>query len=190
MDPKFRLLWVDIETTGLDPNCCAPLEIAMFFTDTSLKLLADPISYLVTPPEEFWIRRVSPLPGNHIKMNDYVREMHSKNGLLDEIYRGDNVHTPAQADAKCYCYIEKYRNLHQVVLSGAGCHFEDKWLPVWFPLVWGTLHYRQVNISMFKVLLDMESPERPHRALKDLLLSREILAEVMEKYHAGARLSG
>lgn len=36
-----NLVWLDLEMTGLDPKCCAIIEIATIITDSQLNILAE-----------------------------------------------------------------------------------------------------------------------------------------------------
>ena len=176
-ETKYRLLWVDIETTGLDPEKCAPLEIGMFMTDTLLTMVSPPTVFVINPGE-YYLHR----------MNEFVREMHKKSGLAELVRTEANPLSVPQADARCYAYIRENRgDATDLVLAGSGCHFDDLWLTKWFPLVKGELHYRHVNVSMFKVLLGKDATSPAHRSLADLEYSVGLLREVMATYRAGLK---
>jgi oligoribonuclease len=70
------LVWGDLETTGLDPNKGSILEIALVVTDDNFNLIAEPFVSLVKPLH---------LRGWEV-MNDAVRDMHTKSGLIEELY--------------------------------------------------------------------------------------------------------
>ena len=59
------LVWVDLEMTGLDPNSCAIVEMAMILTDPDLKELAEPFQMTVWQPDSVLetMRRI-PLQSN------------------------------------------------------------------------------------------------------------------------------
>lgn len=70
------IVWADLETTGLDPLKGSILEIAMIATDDKLVQICEPFVSLVKPL--------------HLRgweaMDNFVREMHAKNGLLARLY--------------------------------------------------------------------------------------------------------
>ena len=68
------LAWMDLEMTGLDPNRHVIVEIATLITDDDLELVAEgPDLVIHQPPEAL------------AEMDDYVREMHTRSGLLAQI---------------------------------------------------------------------------------------------------------
>src|SRR5436309_2863676 len=69
-----RLVWIDLEMTGLEPRTDTIVEIACLVTDDQLELVDDGIDVVVHQPPEA-------LAG----MDDFVRTMHTKSGLLHEI---------------------------------------------------------------------------------------------------------
>lgn len=70
-----RLVWIDLETTGLSPENDRILEIATVITDSSLKEL-EAISQVV------WVDATG------LRMDDVVRKMHTDNGLLADLQWG------------------------------------------------------------------------------------------------------
>ena len=54
-----RLVWVDLEMTGLDPADCAIVEIATLVTDGALEILAEGPELVIHQPEE---AACTPLP--------------------------------------------------------------------------------------------------------------------------------
>jgi oligoribonuclease len=73
------LVWLDLETTGLDPNEGSILEIAMVATDDNFVELGEPFVSIVKPLH---------LCGFEV-MDEYVRGMHGKSGLMRAIYGTD-----------------------------------------------------------------------------------------------------
>jgi DNA polymerase III epsilon subunit-like protein len=70
-----QLCWLDIETTGLNPHFDYILEVAMVATDWDLNVLGEAV-FPVLPTDPKWADR----------MSEYVREMHTKNGLIGNHY--------------------------------------------------------------------------------------------------------
>ena len=62
------LLWIDVETTGLDPDSDALLEIGMLYTDGGLHPIDAPLDLVL---------RWDGTP------DDFIKGMHGPNGLLD-----------------------------------------------------------------------------------------------------------
>src|SRR4029079_17295076 len=72
--PDDRLVWLDLEMTGLDVTRHTIVEIAVLVTDAELRPLDDGIDLVVHQDE-------SALAG----MDDYVRAMHTRSELLPAI---------------------------------------------------------------------------------------------------------
>ena len=68
------LVWMDLEMTGLDPKRDAIVEIATLITDDELEMIAEgPDLVIAAPPETL------------AAMDDVVRQMHVRSGLLEAI---------------------------------------------------------------------------------------------------------
>ena len=67
-----NLIWVDLEMTGLNPDQHHILEIAIVITNQDLKIIDDHFDLVIKQPIE-----------NLNLMDDYVKELHTKNGLLE-----------------------------------------------------------------------------------------------------------
>ncbi len=72
-----RLVWIDCEMTGLDYVADALIEIAAVVTDYDLNVLGDGVDLVIKPPAEALDQ-----------MDDFVRSMHEKSGLLEELDSG------------------------------------------------------------------------------------------------------
>ena len=72
-----RLVWIDCEMTGLDIRADALIEVAALVTDFDLNVLGGGIDIIVKPSQE-----------SLDQMIDFVRSMHEKSGLLDELDAG------------------------------------------------------------------------------------------------------
>src|SRR5450432_46377 len=85
------LVWLDLEMTGLDVTRHVIVEIAVLVTDTQLEPLDDGIDIVVHQQ-----------PPAMAEMDDFVRNMHTKSGLLDEIAASTVTLDEAQARALEY----------------------------------------------------------------------------------------
>lgn len=69
-----RLVWIDLEMTGLDPKRHVIVEVAALVTDANLNILGSGVDLVVHATE-----------AELAEMDDYVRNMHTSNGLIDAI---------------------------------------------------------------------------------------------------------
>ena len=77
MTTSDPLVWIDCEMTGLDLGADALIEVAVVVTDYELKPLGEGIDVLIKPPAAALEQ-----------MNDFVRDMHTSSGLLEELEQG------------------------------------------------------------------------------------------------------
>ena len=104
-----RLVWIDCEMTGLDLGADALIEVAALVTDFDLNVLGDGVDLIVKPPAEALAQ-----------MNSFVRGMHEKSGLLEELDGLARV-SFAGADRTNYArLLEVNTRFHLGVVEGAG----------------------------------------------------------------------
>ena len=73
------MVWIDCEMTGLDLEKDALVELAVLVTDAELNILGDGVDVVIRPPDAALEQ-----------MDEFVRNMHTTSGLLDEARRGDD----------------------------------------------------------------------------------------------------
>src|SRR5687768_1083881 len=95
MADAARLVWVDLEMTGLEPETCTIVEIATIVTDSDLAVIAEGPCLVIHQPDEVLA-----------SMNDFVRELHQKSGLLERI-RASTV-TLAEAEAQTAAFLAEH----------------------------------------------------------------------------------
>ena len=153
--------------TGLDVTRDALIEVAVVITDADLNIVDPGIDVLITPPAEA-------LEG----MNDFVRQMHTSSGLLDELPSGT---TMKDAQQQVLDYIRRFvPTPKKALLAGNSVGTDKMFLEANMPLVIDHLHYRLVDVSSIKELAKRwyrkafeEAPVKHggHRALADILES-------------------
>ena len=153
--------------TGLDVTRDALIEVAVVITDADLNIVDPGIDVLITPPAEA-------LEG----MNEFVRQMHTSSGLLDELPSGT---TMEDAQQQVLDYIRRFvPTPKKALLAGNSVGTDKMFLEANMPLVIDHLHYRLVDVSSIKELAKRwyrkafeEAPVKHggHRALADILES-------------------
>jgi oligoribonuclease len=162
-----RLVWIDCEMTGLDLTSDELVEVAVVITDYDLQPV-DPGFATVIKPDQ------SAIDG----MNDFVREMHTKSGLINEIPLGVSL---ADAEYAVLEYILKHVPASQTApLAGNTIGTDRAFINKYMPRVDAHLHYRSVDVSSIKelakrwfprVYFNAPSKDGGHRALADILES-------------------
>lgn len=163
-----RLVWVDCEMTGLDPDRHVLVEIAAVVTDANLTPLGEGIDIVIHATED-------ELAG----MDDYVTTMHSSSGLTEEI-RASSV-SVADAEAQVLEFIQQFVATPGVVpLAGNSIASDRKFITKYMPALDEFLHYRMIDVSSIKELTRRWYPRAysgqpakgmQHRALADILES-------------------
>ncbi len=158
--------------TGLNLESDELVEIAVVITDYDLNPV-DPGLDIVIKPDP------SALEG----MGDFVREMHTTSGLIDEIPNGVSV---AEAEYQVLEYVLKFIPAEQrAPLAGNSIGTDRAFLAKFMPRLDSQLHYRNVDVSSIKELARRWYPrayfnappkDGGHRALADILESIRELA--------------
>jgi len=166
-----RLVWIDCEMTGLDLGADALIEVAALVTDFDLNVIGEGIDLIIKPPAE-----------SLAQMNDFVRTMHEKSGLLEELDHGI---TMAEAEEQVLAYIRQHcPDGSRPPLAGNTVATDRSFLARDMPTLEAFLHYRIVDVSSIKELSRrwfprayFQAPAKRgnHRALADIQESIEEL---------------
>jgi oligoribonuclease len=166
-----QLVWIDCEMTGLDYVADALIEIAVVVTDFDLNVLGEGIDLVIKPPAEALEQ-----------MDDFVRTMHERSGLLDELDAGitlDEAQEQVLAHVREHCPADS-----RPPLAGNTVGTDRAFISRDMPALDEFLHYRIVDVSSIKELsrrwfprayFAAPSKQGNHRALADILESIEEL---------------
>jgi oligoribonuclease len=162
-----RLVWIDCEMTGLDLSVDELVEVAVVITDYDLVPVDPGFNIVIKPDQSAWDN-----------MGDFVREMHTHSGLIEEIPLGK---TLAEAEYEVLEYILKFVPGEQTApLAGNTIGTDRMFLAKFMPRVDKHLHYRSVDVSSIKelsrhwfprVYFNTPAKNGGHRALADILES-------------------
>ncbi|KKN41334.1 hypothetical protein LCGC14_0724160, partial [marine sediment metagenome] len=147
------LLWLDIETTGLSEHQDLLLEVGMILTDEHLRVTASTsivIGY----------NRI-----RELMTNEFVLDMHKRNGLLDAVERSDV--TTLRAEQLLLEWVERH-SADGFYMAGSGVHFDRRWLTRWMPALVRVWHYRNFDMTTLRYFFEEEKATSDHRAIGDL----------------------
>lgn len=157
--------------TGLDLVNDALIEVAALVTDFDLNVLGDGIDLIIKPPA-----------AAIDQMNEFVRDMHTKSGLLEELNDGI---TMAEAEQQVLAYIKQHcPDGSRPPLAGNTVATDRAFLARDMTELEAFLHYRIVDVSSIKELSRRWFPKAyyasppkrgNHRALADIQESIEEL---------------
>lgn len=164
---KDPLVWIDCEMTGLEPQVDELVEISVVITDSDLRPLDPGIDLIIKPSA-----------ASLAQMNDFVRNMHTESGLLEELADGL---TLEEAEKQALDYIKKFiPEPNTGTLAGNSVGQDKLFLREYMPQIVDHLHYRIIDVSTLKELAKRWYPRvyacapkkhGGHRALADILES-------------------
>lgn len=167
-------LWVDVETTGLgyDPDQPARnrddviLEIAAIITTPDLQEVSSFGPFAIAA-------RQSDLD----LMGDYVRDMHTRTGLLDRVTSSAAYSLDTVQDGMA-SWMQEHGLTERVILAGNSVKLDFDFLRRHMPRVFSRLGYRVIDVSSFKealrdwapaVVAELEGIKNPsHKAMDDI----------------------
>ena len=166
------LAWMDLEMTGLDPVRHVIVEIATLLTDDELRPIAEGPDIVVHATSD-----------ELMQMDDVVRSMHSRSGLLAAIEMSPI--SLANAGLQTLEFLRAHiGEPRSVPLCGNSIGTDRRFLAAHLPEVEEFLHYRSIDVSSVKELCRRWYPDvltrapakaETHRALDDI---RESIAEL------------
>ena len=163
-----RLVWIDLEMTGLDPERHVIVEVAAVVTDAELTILDEGLDLVVHATEE-----------QLGQMDDFVTEMHANSGLDKEIR--ESTVTIEEAEEAVLRLVEKHCDPnHPAPLAGNSIATDRTFIRAYMPRLDKALHYRMIDVSTIKELARRWHPRAyynqpdkgmAHRALQDIIES-------------------
>jgi oligoribonuclease len=170
------LVWIDCEMTGLNPQVDELVEIAVVITDSELNLVDEGIDLVIKPSAAALAQ-----------MNDFVTNMHTESGLINEL---DNGLSLEETETIVLEYIKRFiPEAKESPLAGNTIGTDRMFIAKYLPAVDAHLHYRNIDVSSIKeltrrwyprVYFQLPKKDGGHRALADILESIKEL-----KYYRG-----
>ncbi len=158
-----RLIWIDLEMTGLDTDTDSIIEIATVVTDSQLNLLAE-------GPE---IAIAHPLAALEA-MDDWNRNQHTRSGLWKRVI--DSADALADAEAQTLAFLRQWVPANTSPMCGNSICQDRRFLHRLMPALEQHFHYRNLDVSTLKELALRWAPQvlnglqkvSAHTALSDV----------------------
>lgn len=163
--PPTKLLWVDLEMTGLDPQQDVILEVAAEITDFNFKTLAS-YEARVRQPKDIVVERMQ-------KNTWWADYPNNRDDFVDKLEQGKD---SQQVEQELIALVAEYFGDEPAVLSGNSIHNDRKFIAQWWPQLDLKLHYRMLDVSAWKVLMQPKygvtfEKREVHRAFDDIQAS-------------------
>lgn len=174
---KAKLLWMDLEMTGLDPGCDRILEVALIGTDWKFEEICR-YTAVVKVDESLMKER---MVGEFWERNSTVRE-----ALMNQNQKGKD---GGEVEAEILKLIDQNFS-KEFYLAGNSIHQDRKFIDQEWKSLAKRLHYRMLDVSAWKVYFEgakkkfFTKPEM-HRAMSDIEGSIEELKFYLKETKIG-----
>jgi oligoribonuclease len=160
-----RLIWIDMEMTGLKPDADRIIEVALVVTDGDLATVAE---------APVWVVRQSDavLAG----MDAWNQGTHGRSGLVDKVKA--STLTEADVEAQALVFLREHVPAKASPMCGNSICQDRRFLARWMPALEDHFHYRNLDVSTLKELARRWRPELMKGVPKEG--KHEALADVYE----------
>ena len=165
-----RLIWIDLEMTGLDTRSDSIIEIATIVTDASLEVIAEGPVLAIHQPDTVLSA-----------MDEWNTRQHGKSGLTERV-RSSRI-TAEEAERQTLDFLSAHLASGTSPMCGNSICQDRRFLAREMPALEAFFHYRNLDVSTLKILAGMWAPEvlagvnksSTHLALADI---RDSIAEL------------
>jgi oligoribonuclease len=144
-DPN-RLIWIDMEMTGLKPDADRILEVALVITDHDLVPIAEAPVWVVHQEDAI-------LAG----MDSWNQSTHGRSGLVDKV-KASKLDEPA-IEAAALDFLRQHVGPKLSPMCGNSICQDRRFLARWMPSLEDYFHYRNLDVSTLKELARRWKPE-------------------------------
>ncbi len=174
---EFRLVWLDMEMTGLDPERERIIEVAVVVTEPDLTVVAEGPVLVIHQPDSLLDA-----------MDSWNRSTHSKSGLTAKVKA--STMTEEQAQDELIAFLSQYVPAGKSPLCGNTVSQDRRFMFKYMPKLEQFFHYRTIDVSTLKELARRWKPEllkgfekrSKHEALADIYESIDELKYYREVF--------
>lgn len=157
-----KLLWIDLEMTGLDSEKDTIIEVACEVTDFDFKTLASYEAVIHQPDEALE------------NMNEWSKVQHQASGLTERIKNEGR--SEKEVVHELVGFIKAQFTGEPAILAGNSIHNDRLFIRQYWPQVEELLHYRMLDVTSFKILMQSKynvsfAKKEVHRAFDDIQAS-------------------
>ena len=160
-----KMLWLDMEMTGLEVEREVPIEVAAIAVDLEFREL-ETFHAIIKQPQEFLDR-----------MDNWNKEHHGASGLTAAIPNGRE---PLLVEKDLIQFVDRHFMGESAVLCGNSIGQDRLFINKYFPSLAKRLHYRMLDVTAWKVIFQAMfktkfEKKNTHRAIDDI---RESIGEL------------
>ena len=167
---SHKLVWIDLEMTGLSPENDRIIELASIVTDAQLNILEEGPVFAVHQS----LKRLT-------ELDEWNTKTHTESGLVSRV-RESSV-DEREAEQATIKFISKYVGGNHSPLCGNSVCQDRRFMANYMPGLESYLHYRNLDVSSVKELVLRWRPEllkgfrkqNTHKAMDDIRESIEEL---------------
>lgn len=169
-----KLLWVDLEMTGLDPQKDVILEVAAEVSDFNFKTLGN-YEARIKQPEKVVVDR--------LQKNIWYRDFpENRDDFINNLHLGID---PKTVEKELIDLVEQHFGNEPAILAGNSIYNDRMFIKKWMPSFDLKLHYRMLDVSAWKVFMQGRYKEvfekrEVHRAFDDIQASIAELEHYLE----------
>ena len=141
-----RLIWIDLEMTGLDTRNDSIIEIATVVTDAHLEVVAEGPVIAIYQEEKVLDA-----------MDSWNTRTHGESGLVDRVR--ESRHSAIDAERETLAFLEQYVAEGASPMCGNSICQDRRFLAREMPLLEAYFHYRNLDVSSLKELARRWKPE-------------------------------
>ena len=158
-----RLIWIDMEMTGLKPDSDRIIEVALVITDGELNTVAEAPVWVVHQADEVLDA-----------MDSWNKGTHGRSGLIEKVRT--SVQDEAGVEAQALAFLQEHVPAKASPMCGNSICQDRRFLARHMPLLEDYFHYRNLDVSTLKELVRRWKPdlmkgvpkEGKHEALADV----------------------
>lgn len=150
MNRRDNLIWIDLEMSGLNPDADVILEIATVVTDRDLIVLAEGPVCAIHQPDSILE-----------SMDEWNTRQHNESGLVERV-RNSTV-TEAEAEQNTLEFLRRFVDQGSSPMCGNSVCQDRRFLVRNMPELAAFFHYRNLDVSSFKIAANLWAPDIANR---------------------------
>jgi len=139
MQELNRLIWIDLEMSGLKPDSDVIIEIATIVTDADLRVLGEGPMLAIHQPDSVLNN-----------MDEWNTFQHGQSGLTKRVR--ESVITVAEAEQQTIKFLQQHLQKGDSPMCGNSICQDRRFLANYMPELEAFFHYRNLDVSSLKEL--------------------------------------